>query len=179
MPWKTFYNWLFDGSRNTPIPSPKFDPEGKVLVPDILKYNSPISHTYVISRFTKHGPLNYYLNKYFNNMNLRYLDKEELFYFIKKCVLDFKVTKNDMRYVAYKPKEKLFDKLRERFPHYKNSDITLMAEIIESSEERDAIYQAFGIEVPKKQKVKKQTKLKSKKISLKEFLEENFSVTES
>lgn len=178
MPWKTFYSWLFDGSKNTQIPSPKFDPNGKVLVPDILKYNSPITHTYVIKIFTKHGPLNYYLNKYLNNINLRYLDKEELFYFIKKCVLDFKVTRKDIRYISYKPKQKLFDKLRERFPQYKNSDISLMIEIIESSDEKEAIYQAFDIEVPKKQKVKKQKKLKSKKISMKKFLEENFSVTD-
>ena len=79
MPFKTFNTWLFDGNQSSPIPK------------DILKYNSPISHTYVISLFLKNGTLNNYLDKYFNDLNLRYLTKEELFRFIKKCVLDFKI----------------------------------------------------------------------------------------
>jgi len=177
MPWKIFYNWLFDGSRDTPIPEPRFDSEGKVLTPDILKYNSPITHTFVISMFTKHGPLNMYLDKYFNNISVRYLGKEELFHFIKKCVLDFNITRRDMRYVPYRQKQQLFVKLREKFPEYKNHDLTLLADIIEKSDERDRTYQALGIEAPKKQKVKKTKKIKSVKLTLKEFLKENFSIS--
>ena len=179
MPWKTFYNWLFDGSLETRIPEPRVDDEGKVLTPDILKYNSPISHTYAISMFTKSGPLNYYLDKYFNNINLRYLTKEDLFYFIKKCVIDFKITRRDMRYVPYKAKQQLFSKLRERFPQYKNHDLVLLVDIIENSDEKDSTYQALGIEVPKKKKVKRTKKMKSKKMSLNDFLKDNFSVSES
>ena len=53
-----------------------------------MKYNSPITATYVISMFLTNGPLNHYLDSYFNNINLRYLDKKELFGFIKEGIVE-------------------------------------------------------------------------------------------
>ena len=89
MPYRTFTSWLFDGSRSSEFPEPKYDDSGKEIIPDLLKYNSPITVTYAISMFLKNGPLNYYLDNYFNNINLRYMDKKDVFIFIKKCVLIF------------------------------------------------------------------------------------------
>ena len=86
MPYKLFNSWLFDGKKNSPIPRSE-----KV---DILKYNSPITHTFVISLFLRNGPLNYYLDENFNNIGLRYLTREDLFKFVKKCVIDFKIKKS-------------------------------------------------------------------------------------
>lgn len=170
MPFKTFNNWLFDGSRNTPIPSAK---NGI----DILKYNSPITHTFVISMFLKHGPLNKYLDDYFNNIGLRYLEKEDLFRFIKKCVLDFKITRRDITFYPRKPRQVLYDKLRERMPMLKNNDILLLCEIIEKSAERDSIFETLDLEKLKKKKIKNIKKIKhTKKISLDEFLNEHFSI---
>jgi hypothetical protein len=168
MPFKTFHTWLFDGSRTSPIPKAT----EKV---DILKYNSPITHTYVISMFAKHGPLNYYLNTYFNNISLRYLEKEELFKFIKKCVLDFRVRKTDVVYFPYKRHTKLFETLREKFPQFKNFEILQICKNIDESDEKDLIYQSLNIEKPVKKKMTKKAKLKGK-ISLKMFLERNFSI---
>ncbi len=171
MPFKTFNNWLFDGQRNSPLPKAT----EKV---DILKYNSPITHTFALQMFMKHGPLNHYLNKYFNNINLRYLTKEELFIFLKKCVLDFRATKRDTVFYPYKQKNKLFDVLRLKFPELKKYDISLLCDIIEESKDKEAIYHALNLSVPKKQKVKigkKKTKKKNK-VPLKEFLREHFFI---
>ena len=168
MPFRTFNNWLFDGSKNTPIPKPK---DGV----DILKYNSPITHTYAISLFLRNGPLNHYLNKYFNNMGLRYLPKEELFYFLKQCVLDFRVKRRDIVYYPYRRKTKLYQILREKVGHFKNDDISLLCDIIDKSEGKDVVYHSLGIEKPKKEKLRKK-KVKKKKISSREFLKEHFSI---
>jgi hypothetical protein len=177
MPYKTFYNWLFDGSRNSSIPKPKVDDDGKVLVPDLLKYNSPISHTFLISMFMKVGPLNHYLDKYFNNISLRYLDKKDLFSFVKKCVLDFKVRRRDITYIPYQKQNRLFSALKEKFPMLKNHDVKVLSQIINSSDEKERIYYSLNLEVPKKKKLKKsKKKITSRKCSLKEFLEENFSI---
>ena len=46
MPFKAFNSWLFDGNIKTPIPKAK---DGV----DVLKYNSPITHTFVISLFLR------------------------------------------------------------------------------------------------------------------------------
>jgi hypothetical protein len=178
MPYKTFNGWLFDGDRTSPIPVPKFTDKGKVLVPDILKYNSPITHTFALQLFMRNGPLNYYLDKYFNDINVRYLSREELFLFLKKCVMDFKVNKRDSVFYPFRSKNKLFNILKIKLPELKGYDISLLCDIIEKSPDKTSIYNALNLEVPKKKKVKLgQTKDKEKKkISLKEFLEEHFSI---
>ena len=78
MPYKTFNNWLFDGDRDSPIPKAT----DKV---DILKSTSPINHMFVLQLFLRNGSLNHYLDEYFNNVGLWYLEKEEFF----KEVQDF------------------------------------------------------------------------------------------
>ena len=176
MPYKTFNNWLFDGRRDSPIPSERKDDDGKVITPDILKYNSPITHTFLISLFLRNGSLNYYLNEYFNNIGLRYLSKEEIFKFIKKCVMDFRVQKRDLMFYKRGRKNILYDKFREKLPILKNDDVELLCDIVERSDDRESIYDALGMKQEKKQKLKKTKKIKSEKISLKSFLEKHFSI---
>jgi hypothetical protein len=176
MPFKTFFNWLFDGKIDSKIPEPQTDDDGKIIVPDILKYNSPITHTYVISIFMKNGELNHYLNEYFNNINLRYLDKEELFYFIKKCVRDFRIGRYGTNYRAYPKHDKLFKALRDKLPYLKNDDINLLCKIIDDSEDKSRLYESLGLEAPKKKKLRKQKKKKIEKMSLEKLLEENFAL---
>lgn len=175
MPFKTYTQWLFDGSRTSPIPKPR---DGV----DILKYNSPITHTFVLQMFMRHGPLNFYLDKHFNNINLRYLSKDELFLFVKKCVLDFRVLKRDTVFYKYRQKDKLYEKLRSKIPELKNNDISLLVDIIEKSNDKKKIYQTLGLgKPPKKQKVKlgKKKINKSKKIPLKTFMKKHFSTFQS
>ena len=176
MPYRTFNSWLFDGSRDSEFPKPRYADDGKEIIPDLLKYNSPITATYVISMFMKNGPLNYYLDKYFNNINLRYLDKKELFLFIKKCVLDFRAGRRDTTFVPWTRKTKMFGVLRDKFPELKNCDISLLCDLIEESEDKEGIYNALGLEKPKKLKSKK--KRKKKTVKLKDYLAEHFSIME-
>lgn len=166
-PYQLFNNWLFDGRTDTPIPRA----EGI----DLLKYNSPIHHTYLVSLFLRNGSLNNYLNDYFNDINLRYLTREELFIFIKKCVQDFKIQKRDLMFYKRSPRIMLYEVLRERMPLLKNDDISLLCDIIDNSDNRDLVYESLGIEKPKKIKLKKAKKESKKNISLNEFLKEHFS----
>jgi len=168
MPYKTFNNWLFDGSRNTPLPK-------RTEKVDLLKYNSPITPTFVLQMFLRNGPLNDYLDKYFNNLGLRYLDKEEFFHFIKNAVIDFRINKREVVFYPRKPRNKLYEILRERMPHFKNNDVELLTEMIEKSDEKDSVYNALGLEVPKKRKIKTGKKIKGKR-SLKKVLEGHFSI---
>lgn len=173
MPFRTFNYWLFDGQRNSPIPKPK----NKV---DILKYNSPITHTFLVSMFLRNGHLNSYLNKYFNDINLRYLSKEELFKFIKKCVIDFKIKKRDIVYYPRRARQILYEALREKISTFKNDDILLLCEMIEKSGNKNAVFESLNLEKPKKKsiKMKKSKKDETKKILLKDFLDEHFSIIE-
>lgn len=174
-PFKIFNSWLWDGNINNPIPRPQTGENGTV---DILKYNSPITPTYVISLFLKHGPLNNYLNDHFNNMGVRYLDKKELFLFVKKCVIDFNIRKSDTVFYQYKKEGKLYSKLREKLPNLKNNDIILLAELIEKSSDKDSIYNSLDLDKPKKQKLRltKKDEKEKEKISLSDLLEGYFSI---
>jgi hypothetical protein len=169
MPYKTFNAWLFDGSLNTPFPKAT----DKM---DLLKYNSPITHTFVLQMFLRNGLLNDYLNKYFNNIGLRYLDKEEFFKFIKKCVIDFRFNKRDVVFYRRRAQNKLFDILRLKFPFLKKDDVYLLIEEIDKSDEKEGVYNAVGLEAPKKRKIRTGKKVKKGKIVLKDFLEEHFSL---
>ena len=170
MPYKTFQNWLFDKKPNSPIPHGED-------IPDILKYNSPITHTYIMSLFILNGKLNHFLDSYMNNIGLRYIEKEELFKFAKQCVRDFKVKKNSIPFIPWKRNTTLFNKLRAKFPLLKNHDVELLCKVVENHDNKDAIYSSLSIDKPKKKKLKKKAPQK-KKMNLKQFLAQNFATTE-
>jgi hypothetical protein len=174
-PFQVFKEWMFDGSNSNPIPEPKFDSDGKVIIPDICKYNSPINPKYVMKMFIRVGPLNHYLNEYFNNVNLWKIETEDFLYFIKKCVNELRVRHSEIIYFRSKKDSKLYDELRQRMPHLKSYEVTFLCDKIEKSPERESIYETLGLEVPKKEKIKK-TKLKSKKLSVEQLLRESFSI---
>ena len=77
-PYKLFWNWVFDWSMKTSIPKPEV----------LLKYNTPITPVFLLKSMIKIGKLNYYLNSYMNNIGIYSIDKEELFLFFKKAVLE-------------------------------------------------------------------------------------------
>ena len=166
-PYKLFFDWCFDGFKDTPIPKPEI----------LLKYNSPINETFMIRMFIQNGKLNNYLDKHFNNIGLRYIDKEDLFYFIKECVRNFKIKRSDIHYFPWRPRVALFEKLRKKIPLLKDHEISLLGSFVEKSEDKDKIFSALGIDKPKKKKArKKKQKKKVGKISVEEFLNQNFRV---
>ncbi len=177
MPFKTFNNWLFDNNIKSPIPKLKInDKTDEVITPDIMKYNSPITHTYVINMFLNHPKLSRYFNTYLNDINLRYIEKEDLFKFIKKCVIDFRVNRNSIPYFKRdNSKHLLFDKIRKKVSVLKNHDINLLCELIDRDENKDQIYSSLDIKKPKKEKVKITAQREVKDhINLEEFLSKNF-----
>jgi len=162
-PYQAFWNWCFDKKPHSPIP----------MQDVLLKYNSPITQQFLLKSFVRHARLNHYLNKWINNIGVYYIEREELYLFIKKCIQDFKVKRKEIQFVPYKPKEALVEKLRKKFPTLKVYDVELLSAKIQKSKNRDAIYSALGMEKPKKSKLKKNRRKKKK--SLKAFLAENFN----
>ena len=169
MPYKTFQNWLFDGNLKTGIPSG----DG---VPDLLSYKSPITPQYMITMFLNQGKLNHFLDEYFNNMGLYYINKEELMRFMKKCVIDFKVQRNSLPFIPRTKNTKLFEALKKKIPIMKKNDISLLTEIVDNSDQKGDIYYSLGLE--KAETIKKQKGLKKStkkdKETVEEFLKNNF-----
>lgn len=162
--FQQFFDWLFDGNIKSSIPV------------ELIKSTSPISQQYAISIFLGNPNLNIYLNEYFNNTNLWYIQKEELFIFLKKCVKDFRLNRRNLAYIPWNRTSKLFDELRKRIPSLKSYEISLLSEIIEKSEEKDEIYSALSLDKLEKVKpIKKGKKNKSEeKETVDDFLNKNF-----
>jgi len=150
--------WFYDGSRETKLPQ------------DIIKDKS-ISHMYLLYYFR---PSHYGLiiNKIFNNWNLFSLDRDEVLYFMKECIL----------LCGYKPpfvqkmptkKNKLADELNSKYPYLKKEEVFMLVEIIDTSEEKDQIYEMFGLYNPKKKKLTKeqQKEFSSNKVDKKDKVE--------
>ena len=166
-PYKLFWNWCFDGNIKSPVPEPDI----------LLKYNSPISSIFLLKSIINNAKLNYYLNTYLNNYSISILDKEELFFFYKKCIVDFKISRRDIHYSKYIYENKLSTIVKNKYPMLKNPDIELLVDIINNSKDKDSIYTSFGLDKPKKEKIKKRKKKdkdnKNNK-TLDSFLSENF-----
>jgi hypothetical protein len=115
-------------------------------------------------------------------MGLRYLEKDELFKFVKKLVQDFKIQRNSLPFFKYGGrKTKLYDSLRRKLPMLKTYDITFLCDVIDKSEEKEVVYATMGIDDPevtkkKKSKQKNEVVEKTGRITVKEFIEKNFNV---
>jgi len=164
-PFQIFTKWLFDGAKNSKLDS------------SILKYNSPVTPTFVMGLFYRNAKLNNFLNTYFNSMNLYYLDKEEFFNFIKKCVQDFKVGSRTLIYSPRRNSERLFDELRNRLSTLKNDDIDLLSQIIEKSKDREIIYNSLSLK-PSPKVSKGNGNNQKNGVSLEDFLKTNFVTIE-
>jgi len=169
--YEVFNQWLFDGSRTSEIPQKEV----------FLKYNSPISNNRIISMFLLYGQLNHYLDKYFNNVGVFYLEKEDLFKFIKKCIIDFRVRRNNLSFFSSKKNSDLFQALRKKFPTLKGCDINLLSSIIDREDEdsKKSIYDSLGLLKPEKAKAIKNLKKKKEEgiqIKIKSFISEHFSI---
>ena len=176
MPFKTAMNWLFDENLKSNIPKATYDKDGKIIIPDITKYNSPISAQYLLPMFILNGPLNFFLNSRLNNLGVFYLDKKELFYFIKKCIKDYKIQRNSIPFIKRSYSTKLHTVLRKKCPLLKGDDVCLLCDIINSREDKDLIYHSLNLEKPEKTKMKKLSdRTDVKETNVKKFLEKNFS----
>jgi len=169
-PYKVFWNWVFDGNLKSELPTG----EG---IPDLLSYKSPINEIFILRSFLKCQSFSLYLNKYLNNFGIRYIDRMELFMFIKSSAIDFKISKYDIFYCnQWKSNSKLYLKLRNRYKDLKDGEISYMCEIVDKSDKKELYYTSLGLDIVKKEiiKIGKKNK-KNKNISLNQLME-NFTL---
>lgn len=135
--------WFFDGSSDTKLP-------------DDVEKDKSISNMYLLYYF-RPSPYGMLISKMFNNWDLFSLDRNELLYFMKQCIMS----------CGYKPpfiqkdpvqKNKLVDELVVKYPYLKKSEVFMLVDIIDNSEEKDQIYEMFGLYTPKSKKLTKAQK---------------------
>lgn len=141
--------WLYDGSKTTKIPE------------DVLKDKS-IGQTFLIY-FFQYSHYNIVINKLFNNYGLFSLEREDIFKFVKECVL---LSGYKQQFISKAPKttSKLYTILKNKYPFLKKQEINLLIENIDNSDQKDDVYEMFGFYKPKKKKTTVAEKNKIKKI---------------
>jgi len=142
-PYQILNKWLYDGSSTSIIPKEIL--EGNIIGPQYILW------------YFKNSIYNIYINKHFNNFDIYKLDKKIALQFLKKAIID----------TGFKPKfipkqkhisTKISKLLKNKYPYFKSDDINLLVSIIDKSEEKDQIYETFGLYQPKKKKTTKAVK---------------------
>lgn len=147
-PYTTLNVWLFDGSKDSPVPRTVID-------------SNAIGSQYLLWYF-RNSIYSIYINKHFNNFDIYKLDKEAALRLLKDCVLS-----SGFR-PKFTPKQKdsspkIFAILKKKYPYFKSDDINLLINIIDTSEEKDQIYETLGLYNPKKKKTNAQDRKQFKK----------------
>jgi len=155
--WSLLNRWLYDGSKDTIIPE------------DVVK-DKGIGQMFILYHF-QCSPFIVAISKLFNNWSLFNLDRVEVLQFVKKAIQSS----------GYKPpfiprgskiKSKISDILKLKYPYLKREEIFMLVEFIDNSDQKDSIYEMFGLYNPKK---KKTTKAQREKME-KEFKKEQAPV---
>lgn len=149
-PYQVLNRWLYDGSKTTQLPKELED--DKVIPQTILLYHFQCSK-YIL-----------YLSEVFNNYDIYQLNKSDIFRFMKQCILLNGYKPPFIQKIKTK-KNKLVKFLRLKFPFLKLYEIDLLIDQIDKSEDKDRIYETFGLYTTRKKKPTKVDKEKLKKLN--------------
>lgn len=154
-PYVIYNNWLKDGNLNSPYPK-ELEENKYVITPTIILNHFIQSPKYFI-----------FINNLYNNMNLFYLKVSDIAKTVKEAYYY-------TRYTSYNSKKKteakpnaLIDILKQKYPYYKKEEILMVVNIIDNSEEKDTIYEMFGLKgnVKAKKMTKKEISERKDKIN--------------
>jgi hypothetical protein len=149
-PWTIFERWLTSDDKQ-PVPSSVV--ESKKVIQTVILY-----------RF-QYSPYIIYLNNMFNNYSLYQMPVEDVYKLTKQCV---KLSGFKSAYVSKEGSEidntKFLKLLKRKFYYLKDYEVSLLIKYIDISDDKDAIYESFGLYTSKKTKTTSDEKKKLDKI---------------
>jgi hypothetical protein len=150
-PYTILMNWMKDGNLKSSYPKE-------------LENSTAISPVYFLSYFLAHPTYFIYINDYFNRYDLFYLDIKDLMKTMKEIIHYTRYSYFSKKKVP--PKENvLVGILQKRFPYYKKEEIIMLVDFIDNSDEKDTVYEMFGLTTTKAKKLtKKEVKERQNKI---------------
>ena len=135
-------NWARDGNMKSEFP--KQLAESKSLSPIYMLVHFLTSPRYFI-----------FINNLFNNYNMFLLKNKDVFMMFKEIIHNTGYSSFSKGKVSQK-ENPLIKLLKHKFPYYKKEEIMMAVNIIDNSDDKDIIYEMFGIN--NVAKVKKMTK---------------------
>lgn len=130
-PYTILMNWMKDGNLKSQYP--------KELV-----NNSAISNVFFLSYFLSHPTYFIYINDVYNNYGLFYLNVKEVMQTFKE-IIHYTGYKNFSKKKSEPKVNKLFGILKQKYPYFKNEEIHMVIDFIDNSDEKDVVYEMFGL----------------------------------
>ena len=136
-PYQILSKWLNDKSKISPMPKE-------------LEEDKAIGSQYILYYFQT-SPYILYLNELFNNFDIYQMKKKDVFKMMKDICLKISFRP---KYIANtKEKNTALEKcLQEKYPYLKQWEIGYLGSIIDSMDNKDNIYESFGLLKLRKQK---------------------------
>lgn len=145
-PYYIFNAWLFDGDIDREIDE------------KVLKAVNPRS---VLCMFGGHGKLTIFLNDYFNTFKIMSFDHFKFYKMIKEIIIKKGLNRYQNTFYKFEKENKEINSIRRKFPYLKTYEIDYMIKKMKDNNE-DQFLESIGIIDPKKEKIKKPKKVKSK-----------------
>lgn len=143
-----FMNWARDRNLNSPLPKQ-------------LKDSKAICIPFLLSFFLQNSKYFIFINNIYNNYDALKLSNIDVMKTFKEMIYFTNYSSFSKKKVQ--PKDNpLVKLLKDKFPYYKKEEIIMAVNIIDNSEDKDTIYEMFGIN--NVAKVKKLTKAEAKKV---------------
>lgn len=122
----------------------------------------------IIAMFSTMRDGTIFINDYFNNFNIIYLNTKELCQFLKEEIcLKFNIQYRDFSYLKTIKKDELTEKMLNYFPNLKRTEIEFFLELI-NDKDKEILDDVLGLKKYKLSKTKK-TKKKESKSTCKTF----------
>ena len=153
-PFTIMDNWFKDGRLDTPVP------EDACHLPQTL----------ILNHFSQFPQAFVFINKLYNNFSLFSVPMRDILKTMKE-ILHY--TRFRQVFVKKDPKpieNKLFTILKSKYPYYKNEEISMVVDYIDSNDEiKESVYESLHLREAEKKKItKKEFKEKMSSIVTKE-----------
>ena len=150
-PIQRVMSWVKDGNLKNTFPR------------DLEKERS-LSPIFILTHFLQSPAYFIFVNKVFNNYGLFYLSTKDAFKQLKEMYYYSRYQSYGTKKNPKNTENKLIDILKNKYPFLKKEEVVMLVEFIDNSDDKDVIYEQFGI---KNVKTKKTTAKEKKEIQKK------------
>lgn len=139
-PYELLNRWLKDGNLKSPYPAE-------------LEDSKAISQVFFLNYFEsspKYFPL---VNKLFNNFGLFSIPVKELCIQLKEMLIATGYRQPFVKRGKKADENKLISILTKKYPYYKKEEISMVVDFIDNSDDKEIIYEMFGLRTVKSKKL--------------------------
>lgn len=148
-PYQILNNWLMDGNLKSSYPKE-------------LENDRTINQIFFLRYFQSSQKYFPFINKLFNNYDLFSVPVKELCYLLKEMLYYTGFKQPFVQKAKKSDNNKLIDILRNKYAFLKKEEVVMLVGFIDKMENKDVVYEMFGLYQPKAQKLTKKEQKEQK-----------------